>query len=185
MYLSNGELDPEYLIEEELAEEEFIEAGEKLLDRAYRKATEWGMAVKREESLGETDSLAEEAAETAYVTDRMKAEYIKENGFGSLSDEAREVLTETNRAWTFVNEAGTNMQYIGKEPEEISEGAFTLIDGQRDEFETTDWNSHDELYTAPSEYLDDMSLGFQFTSFEVNKDADLDNLPADEQRIQL
>lgn len=185
MYLSNGELDAEYLIEEDIDEEEFVEAGEKLLDRAYRKATEWEMAVKREASVDEADSLAEEAAEVAYVIDRMQTEYINENSFGNLSEEEREVVTEANRAWSFVNEVGTNMQYLGKEEEDIDEGAFTLVNGQRDEFETMDWSSQHDLYSAPSEYLDEMSLGLQFTSFEVNEDADLDELPRNGQRIRF
>ena len=34
MHLSNGELDPDYLMENELDSEEFVEASEKLIDRA-------------------------------------------------------------------------------------------------------------------------------------------------------
>jgi hypothetical protein len=33
MYLSNGGLDVDYLLEEDLGEEEFVEAEEKLIDR--------------------------------------------------------------------------------------------------------------------------------------------------------
>jgi hypothetical protein len=184
-YLSNGGLDVDYLLEEDLGEEEFIEAEEKLIDRAYRDVTEWRMAVRSEQEVKEVNSLAEDAARTAYIIDRVQTEYLNENSIGNLSDDERETVTQGNRAWRFVNDSGTQMQYEGREPEDIEGGAFVLVNGNNASFESTDLEEEMELYRAPASYISEMSGPFEIRYIDVDEDADLEDLPGDGERIEF
>lgn len=173
MYLSNGDLDPDYLLENDLEGEEFKEAQEKLVDRAYRKVTEWRTAVRSERPFEEADKLAKEAAETAYVIDRINSDFV--DNYGSLGDAELETLNESNRAWRFVHESGTQMQYEGKNAEEMNTGDFVLVNGNNvdpfaEEFEEL------ETYTPPSEYIEKLSGPIRISSFEVDPEASLDDL---------
>lgn len=176
MYLSNGELDPDYLMENELESDEFVEASEMLIDRAYRKATEWEMAVKSERPVDEVDDIAREAAETAYVLDRVVSDFF--DAYGELSDEQVENVNMGRRAWTFVNEVGTQMQYLGKDKNEMEEGDFVLINGNNVEPFSTEFDQI-ETYTHPSEFIEGFSGPIRITSFEVDTDPDLDDIPED------
>ena len=177
MYLSNGELDPDYLMENELDEDEFIEASEKLSDRVYRKATEWEMAVKGERPVDEVDGIAREAAETAYVIDRVVSDFF--DAYGELSDNQVEAVNAGRRAWSFVNESGTQLKYMGKDSEEMEEGDFVLVNGNNVEPFSTDFEQI-ETYTRPGEIIEQLSGPVRITSFEINPDADLDDIPEDD-----
>jgi hypothetical protein len=185
MYLSNGGLDVDYLLEEDLGEEEFVEAEEKLIDRAYRDVTECRMAVRSEQEVEEVNSLAEDAARTAYIIDRVQTEYLKENSVGNLSDDERETVTQGNRAWRFVNDSGTQMQYEGREPEDIEEGAFVLVNGNNTSFDSTDLEEEMELYRTPASYISEMSGPFEIRYIDVDEDAGLEDLPGDGERIEF
>lgn len=176
MYLSNGDIDPDYLLEQELDNEEYKEASEKLVDRAYRKITEWRMSVRDERPIQEADELAREAAETAYLIDRVNSNFV--DNYGNLSDGELEAVNESNRAWRFVNESGTQMQYEGKDSEQFETGDFVLVNGNNvdpfaEQFEEL------ETYTEPSEFIEKFSGPIRITSFSVDPEASLDDIDRD------
>lgn len=177
MYLDNGDIDPDYLLENDLSNEEFVNASEKLVDRAYRKATEWSSAVRNEKSVEDVNRIAKEAAETAYILDRVVSDFFE--AYGKLSDKQVEAVNAGRRAWSFVNEVGTQLKYAGKEAEEMEEGDFVLINGNNIDPFSEEFDQLD-TYRSPHEYIEDLSGRVRISSFEVNKDADLDDVPEDD-----
>lgn len=177
MYLEESELDTQYLLENDLDDEEFEEASINLIDNAYRKVTEWRMAVREERPVDEVDELAKDAARTAYVLDRLASDFF--DAYGELGDRQVELVNKSRRAWRFVNESGTQMQYTGKDSEELNEGDFVLVNGNNVDPFTEE---HDELdtYTPPEKYISKYSGPFRISSIEVDTEASLDDLPEDD-----
>ncbi len=177
MYLDNGELDTQYLLENDLTDDEFEEAAVRLIDNAYRKVTEWRMSVRSERPVDEVDQLAEEAGKTAYILDRVTSDFY--DAYRNLGDRQLDLVNKGRRAWRFVNESGTQMQYTGKDPEELEEGDFVLVNGNNvDPFA----EEHEELdtYTLPETYISKYSGPFRISSIEVDTEASLDDLPEDD-----
>ncbi|WP_414837469.1 hypothetical protein ACK3SF_04325 [Candidatus Nanosalina sp. VS9-1] len=177
MYLGDDDIDADYVLEEDLDSEEYREASEKLVDAAYRNITEWRMAVRDQRDVEEVDSLARDAAKTAYVIDRMNAEFF--DGYGKMSDAVMEAFNAGNRAWRFVNEAGTQMQYEMKDSEDIDEGEFVLRNGNNVE-PLPEEHEGLELYTLPAEFIEQMSGPIRIDSISVDPEASLDDLPEDD-----
>lgn len=132
------------------------------------------MAVKGERPVDEVDRIAREAAQTAYVLDRVTTDFF--DAYGELSDSEIENVNLCRRAWRFVNEAGKQMKYMGKDRDEMGEGDFVLINGNNVEPFSTGFDSI-ETYTPPSEFIEEFSGSVRITSFEVDPDPDLDDVP--------
>jgi len=175
--MSAGEIDPEYLFDNDLEGEEFREAQTKLIDRAYRKVTEWRTAVRQERPVEEVNDLARESAKTAYTIDRLNSGYV--DRYGKLTDPDVEIVNEARRAWRFVHESGTQMQYEGKNSEDFDEGDFVLINGNNVGLRP---NEFDEMltYKPPSNYIEELSGPIRISSFEVDPDASLDDINRDD-----
>lgn len=70
------------------------------------------------------------------------------------------------------------MQYMGKDTNEMEEVDFVLINGNNVEPFSTELDQI-ETYTPPSELIEEFSGPIRITSFEVDPDPDLDEVPDD------
>lgn len=177
MYVGDEELDVQYLLENDLDNEEFEEAAVKLIDSAHRKVTEWRMSVRNERPVDEVDEIAREAAKTAYALDRVTSDFF--DSYGELGDRQIDLVNRGRRAWRFVNESGTQMQYTGTNPEELEEGDFVLVNSNNVDPFSEEYENLD-AYTLPEAFISEYSGSFHVSSIEIDTEASLDDLPEDD-----
>lgn len=174
MYNEEDELELQYLLENDLENDEFKEAAVGLLDRAHRKQDQWRRAVRREKPVDEVDQIAREMAEAAYVVEKMASNAFE--SYGDLGgDKQLEIVNLTRGAWRSIHETGTQMQYEGKDSDEMSKEDFVLINGNNVDYSSEEFEDL-ETYTPPSEYLEDFSKSSaRFSSVVVDPRASIEN----------
>lgn len=168
MYTAEGDIDADYLLQNELDAEEYRQASEVLVRRTYRKIESWERAVRSERGVEDVDSIARDAARSAYVLDKIGSDFF--SNYGGMSDIQLEVFNAGNRAWRTVNEAGKQLRYEGRDPEEIEEGSFVLINGENTQGPKSGsgGESYVENYTLPSDYMNEFSERLKVGSIHIS-----------------
>lgn len=193
------DVDAEYLLDGDAEDEELLDAVEALADTAYRTVTEWKMAVRSEEPVDRIEELGEEAAQTAYLLDRVQSEWANRNQDriaydGKMQDidlpehEKRVIQTGLD-VYRFVKDAGTQMEFLGKEnrvgdaPDEMNYGDFCLLSGDNLSFD-----SADREYDGGIETIDDkLSRMHPGISLDVNieHEPDLEQIEEEAGSIEI
>lgn len=187
-------MDRDYLLEEDPDDEELLDAVESLVDTTYRNVTEWKMAVRSEDSVGRIEELGEEAAQAAYLLDRVQSNWANRNqdriGYDrrakeiDLPEHEKKVIQAGLDVYRFAKDAGTQREFLGKEnrvgdsPDEMNYGDFCLISGDNVGFESVD-REYDGEIEPLEDKLDRMNPNVQF-DIEINKDVDITELEENE-----
>lgn len=186
-------VDAEYLLKDDPEDEELLEAVESLADTAYRNVTEWKMAIRSENSVERIEELGEEAAQAAYLLERVQSEWANRNRGRiaydgkaqktDLSEREKKLNQVAEEVSRFALDAGTQREFLGKEnrvgnsPNEMNYGDFCLISGDN-VGGSVDRQYNGEIESVEEKYKD-MHSGIQF-DVEINEDADLSELEAGE-----
>ncbi len=195
--MSQDYIDSDYLLNGEPEDGELLEAVESLADTAYRNVTEWKDAVRSEDPVERIEKLGEEAAQTAYLLDRVQSEWANRNrdriGYDrkardiDLPEHEKKIVQAGLDVYRFTNDAGTQMEFLGKENrigdslDEMNYGDFCLISGDR--LETVDREYGGGIETI-NDKLRMMNPGVEF-DVEIEQDPDLDRLEEESDVVEF
>lgn len=166
----SGTLNLDRVLDDGLAEEEYVAVSSTLIQKVYDKSLEWKDLVRQEEDPSDVKKKAEEVAIAANTLEKVQRNYRAPTPVEHGSDRREnfdgadsELLLQSNKAVSYAQDLGTKEFYDFQDPQEIDEGAFCVLD--------------ESEYVTPGKVLEEMPHSYTEDMLRVDFSEEPKDLP--------